>query len=178
MKVINSTVVLALSISTFFATQSLAVDNKVTTESNSHYTLGIGYSTYSGEDWVVMAGYINDNFLTDIGASFEETKTKNTTPDNNFNIFELRGHIGLRHNVAGKLFFDYGVLGSYGIRSKETDTRVAPYEIGAFTGLSWKALPNLMVAIKVSPYNFERSYNKQEHQRIFSEGSFSVSYLF
>ena len=76
-----------------------------------HLMLGASYSTYSGEDWALQGGYINDNFLATVGFGWENSKT---STGSEFSILELRSHIGLRKKLSHRLSFDYGLFGSYG----------------------------------------------------------------
>ena len=95
-----------------------------------------------------------------------------------FSLTELRSHLGKRYALSDQIFFDYGIKKSYGFRSEETSTRVDPYEVSFFSGLSTYMNQNLLIAMKISPYSYERSYNTQTNNRFFSEGSVSISYLF
>ena len=137
--------------------------------------VGISFSSYSGDDWVLLASYIYPAYFLDLGVSHERT---NPVSGSSFNLTELRSHLGKRYALSDQIFFDYGILGSYGFRSEETSNRVDPYEVGFFSGLSTYMNQNLIIAMKISPYSYERSYNTQTNNRFFSEGSVSMSYLF
>ncbi|PIZ04990.1 MAG: hypothetical protein COY58_01620 [Gammaproteobacteria bacterium CG_4_10_14_0_8_um_filter_38_16] len=147
-----------------------------TESSNAGYTLGLNLATYGGSDYALMFGYVNDYWLADIGAGYENTKPSSGSSSH---IFELRGDLGLRHLLMQTLYLTYGALGSYGFRSPaNTATRAEPYAVGAFVGLDYQPLTHLLISFKLSPYTFVRSYDKIEHSDVFSDGSIGVSYVF
>lgn len=144
--------------------------------SDSGFTLGLNLATFGGSDYVLMVGYINPMFLADIGGGYEDTKPSSGSKSN---IFELRGDLGLRHELAQTLYFTYGALGSYGFRSpRNTATRAEPYAVGAFVGLDYQPITHLLVSFKLSPYTYVRSYDKTLHSDVFSDGSIGASYVF
>lgn len=141
------------------------------------FWVGMNYSTYSGDDWAVMAGWYTECLLIDLGYNYESIKVDQ--PRSSFHLHELRGHLGLRYRLCySNLFGTVGAAFSYGFRSVHTPTRCDPYEIGAFVGLDYQFSRHFFISGKIAPYMYERSYNRNTNNRAFAEGSFTVGYIF
>ena len=139
--------------------------------------LGMNYSSFSGDDWTIMIGWITDHFLVDLGYSFESSFIH--LSKSSFTLHELRSHLGLRYRInSSNLHLTCRLSGSYGIRSKKTSTRISPYEVGIFTGLDYQLSRHFLLSGKILPYNYERSFNRNRHHRVFAEGSITFAYVF
>ncbi len=161
--------VIALSPAAIFA-------NKDTTSNNGNYSIGMRISNHLGEETAIIAGYSTEQFLVDIGLNREDVTTNSGKKRASFSAHM---HIGARYKLDKNTYFDYGLIGAHNIsEEKNTDKKVDPYEYGTFIGLSWKPTKKLQMSMKISPYTFEKKYNRQETNHYFSEGSISTSYIF
>lgn len=143
----------------------------------SGVTLGANYATYGGNDFAVMLGYITPKFSGNFGVSFEDTNPNG--PNNDSHTTELRADIGLRRALHHHLYFTYGALGTYGVRSpSSTATRTSPWAVGAYMGLDFQPLHHLLLSFKLSPYTYYVDYARITHNDVFSDGSIQLSYIF
>ena len=156
--------VIALLPATIFA-------NKDTTSNNGNYSIGmrLGSAGTSKIENSIIAGYNTDKFLVDFGLSrAEETSSSGRKRS----WISAHIHIGARYKLDQNTYFDYGILGAHDIINiNNTETRVEPYEYGTFIGLSWKPTNKLQMSMKISPYTFEKKYNRQETNNYYTEGS-------
>src|SRR3989338_1101483 len=161
-KIINASTLVATfcAVSAFAGQATVARNNEAAPpESHAGYFLGANYATYGGNDYALMLGYVDSGFLADLGFGYEHIKP-NGTPL--VNVYELRGDLGFRHLLEDEVYFTYGALGSYGFRDPSTTaTRIAPYAVGAFTGLDYQPLHNLLLSFKLSPFTYQRDYRSE-----------------
>ena len=152
-------------------------------QSESGFTLGMNYANQLGNDFVLMAGYINDNFLADFGANYNQYSLGSVNP----HTWELRGDLGLRNQLVDTLYLTYGAMGSYGVLSKTTPSLSNPYTEGAFVGLDYQPMNHLLLSLKVSPYTYlSKPYLNaagtqgltRTGSNVFSDGSIGASYIF
>lgn len=157
------------------AGQATTVHNEYAAPAESHagYFLGANYATYVNNDYALMVGYVDSGFLSDLGFSYEYIKP-NGTP--RFNVYELRGDLGFRHLLEDQVYFTCGALAAYGYRDPSS-TGVAPYAVGAFTGLDYQPLHNLLLSLKLSPFTYQRDNIKTHHANVFSDGSIGIGYM-
>lgn len=141
----------------------------------SNFVVGASYATYGGSDYSLLVGYYGPCILADIGWGFEHTNVNAT--GTSFNINEIRAHLGLRKHIWHHLFVTGGALGSYGIRSVTTATRIDPYAVGAFVGLDYQPLRHFLLSFKLAPYVYSRDFNRNTSSRVFSEGSITFAYI-
>lgn len=163
----------ALNASVFAENQP--TENTVTDDRAGGYTLGMNFATYGESDFAAMFGYINNWLLADIGAGYESIRASGQP---HANVFELRGHLGMRHYLDNSLFLTYGGLGSYGFRSSTNATRTEPYALGAFVGLDYQPLSHFLISGKIAPIDYVRHYDRTRAWNIFSDGSIALSYIF
>ncbi|MCX7120639.1 MAG: hypothetical protein NTZ67_02510 [Gammaproteobacteria bacterium] len=146
---------------------------------NSGFTLGMDLATFgfdSGHNaYALMFGYVNEDFLVNLGAGYEGVSPNLGASEN---VFGLRGYLGLRHSLMQTLYFTYGALASYGIISNTSATRTDPYTVGAFVGLDYQPMPHFLLSFKISPYSYARAVTKGTSNNVFTSGAIGASYVF
>ena len=152
--------------------------NKHNISKNGKYSIGmrLGSAGTSKTENSIIAGCNTDKFLVDFGLSRVEATSSSGRKRS---WISAHMHIGGRYKLDQNTYFDYGILGAHDINNiNNTETRVEPYEYGTFIGLSWKPTNKLQMSMKISPYTFEKQYNREETNDYFTEGSISTSYIF
>lgn len=146
--------------------------------SDTGFTLGLQYANYVANTFAPMLGYVNPDFLIDIGASYNNISYVSSR---NNGITFIRGDIGLRHSLMQALYFTYGAAASVGIISGSKRGLQNPYTAGAFVGLDYQPMSNLLVSFKILPYNYMRGVvntNNNSHNNVFGDGSIGAAYVF
>src|SRR3990167_158934 len=144
---------------------------------NSGFTLGMDAGTYGAgnTNYALMFGYVNEDFLANFGLGYGSVQP---ATGNEVNGWDLRGYLGLRHAIMHSLYFTYGALGNYGVISNTSATRTDPYSVGAFVGLDYQPMPQLLLSFKISPYSYQRFVSKSTGNAVFTTGSIGASYVF
>lgn len=152
-----------------------------TAHAESGFTLGANYATYLDNNFVLMAGYVNDDFLVDFGANYNQYNKTALR----LNMWELRGDLGLRSALNDTLFATYGVNGGYGILSNANSATKSPWAAGAFVGLDYQPINHLLLSFKIDPYMYVSDPTNNTGtgafttaNEIFSNGSIGAAYIF
>lgn len=148
-------------------------------QAESGFTLGMNYATFLNNNFVLLAGYVNDTFLADFGVNYNQFNFNSINRD----AWEFRGDLGLRYMLKDTLFFTYGVNGAYVDLVNAASPTKAPYAVGGFVGFDFQPLNHLLLSVKVDPYMYVSHPTNQlggatSENEVFSNGSIGASYIF
>lgn len=143
--------------------------------SDTGFTLGMQFNNYIASLFAATVGYVNPDFLVDIGGSYSNVNFGAFTQTVTYLVSDL----GLRHLLMQSLYFTYGVVGSVGIRNQTQRGTTTPWTAGAFFGLDYQPMSNFLVSFKILPYNYvQRFVNTANTNSVFANGSIGASYVF
>lgn len=148
-------------------------------QSESGFTVGASYATELNNNFVAMVGYVNDMFLVDFGANYNQFSYGTF----NQHAWELRANLGLRNALNNTLFVTYGATGAYGVLSNAPSATKSPYAAGAFVGLDYQPMNHLLLSVKVDPYLYvshptNTTGSATSANEVFSNGTVAASYIF
>lgn len=148
--------------------------------SESGFTLGLNYATQLDNNFVLMAGYVNDNFLADFGANYNQFSYGTNI---NRDAWELRADLGLRNQLVDTVYLTYGANGADDVLENKPSATKMPYAVGAFVGLDYQPMNHLLLSLKVDPYMYVSHPTNDTGgfttaNEVFANGSIGASYIF
>lgn len=143
--------------------------------SDTGFTLGLQYMNYANNNFGILGGYVNPDFLADLGFSYSNTNPVGV--NNSFNRYNVNGDLGLRYALAQSYYLTYGVNGFVGFGNTVVGA-VRPYTFGAFMGFDYQPISNLLLSFKVDPYSYTRNAARSYINSVFTDGSIAASYVF
>lgn len=145
--------------------------------SDTGFTLGTQYMNYADNNFGILGGYVNPDFLADLGFSYRNINAQ-TPGANSVNRYNLNGDLGLRYALAQSFYLTYGVNGYVGFGTNAPTPFVRPYMFGAFMGFDYQPISNILLSFKVDPYSYTRTAAKSYLNSVFTDGSIGASYVF
>lgn len=139
--------------------------------------VGLGIHDYStGTATTTDVTYLNSQFIVKGGFGYANTSTAGATTHGYNTLLSF----GMRNMMNNKVSFDYGIAGAYGFENASGFSN--PYNVGAFVGVDYSPVQNILLTARVQPYNYgDIQYSAgvtTKTTSLFSVGSLSVSYMF
>ncbi len=143
---------------------------------NGQWGVGAAMIAHDGTTTAGELTYLNSMFIAQGGVGYHNIT--GTSSEYHSKAYATNLSFGLRNMMNNQVSLDYGINGGYGFESNKDATHANPYNIGAFVGLDFQPIQNVLLTAAVDPYNYSRHVDKDKDSRVLNSGTISVSYLF
>lgn len=150
--------------------------------------LGMNYANFTGAtskvgNYAIMFGYMDPDFSGELGFGYQNEQTPATSSVTGskytYNLYQIRGDLGLRHELMNTLYVTYGALGSIGFGAPASSgTSQTPYSCGVYAGLDYQPIQHLLLSFKLAPYNYVYTATQSRLNDVFTDGSLEAAYVF
>ncbi len=147
------------------------------TTQNSQWGVGAGFISQFGTTTpAATVTYLSNQFIANAALAYYSVSTSG---DSSRHAFGTGLAFGLRNMMNNQVSLDYGINGGYSfVSNKDNDSEKNPYAIGAFVGVDYMPVQNILFTASIDPYAYEHSLDTTKTSRVFNSGSIGVSYMF
>lgn len=133
------------------------------------------FGSFEGGTPALQATFMSDQFIATAGLGY--TSLSNDAHAAHEAVTNLS--VGLRNMTSNQVSVDYGLNVNYAFMSwNDGHKHSNPYNLGAFVGLDYSPVDNVLMSARIQPYTYARNSNKVKLNNFFNMGSLSVSYVF
>lgn len=148
------------------------------TSAAGQWGVGGSFNNYlnNGTNPMAVVTYLNSQFIVQAGMGYQNVKA--STDSQSSHTYNTMLQFGMRNMMNNQVSLDYGMNGAYGFGSFKTATYKDPYSVGAFVGVDFMPVQNILFTASISPYTYGRDYTNVKYNEFLRVGSVSVSYMF